>query len=100
MNQRSAALQAIEDERDPVFRLGHFWKAREFFEEKVPHSFVDDSTTKVRFLVCGNDTELAALTRFYKELKELQEQVNINKDNGEYLYSIFNQCVKNQSLAD
>ena len=100
MNQKSAALQAIEDEWDPVFCLGHFWKAREFFEEKVPHPFVDDSTTKVRFPVCGNDTELAARTRFYKELKDLQEQVNINKDNGKYLYFILIQFVKNQSLSD
>ena len=99
-NQKSAALQAIEDEWDPVFCLGHFWKAREFFEEKVPHLFVDDSTTKVRFLVCGNDTNLAARTRFYKELKDLQDQVNINKDNGKYLYFIFIHCVKNQSLSD
>ena len=44
--------------------------------------------TKVMFPVCGNDTELAARTRFYNELKDLQEQVNINEEKGEYLYFI------------
>ena len=90
----------LEDEWDPTFPLGHFWKAREHFEEKVPHPHIAGATTKVRFPVIGNETRLNDRARFYEEVYSLMDQVGIDGNNGPYLYFILTRCVKNQSLAD
>ena len=99
-NPVSSLLKALQEEYDPLFPLGKWWKAAKKYKIKVVHPFLEDQTNTVEFPVYYRDNDMSSWSLFHKELDDLITQLQFDQENGDLLYYTFGQCLRDQALSD
>ena len=97
---KSSFQQALEEEWDPLFRLGDEWTTDLKCDEKMPHPHVPNAHKKVVFPVCSTKTSLSDRVQFYQKVFDVEEKAGVDGNNGPYLYYLFNQCLEGQAMKD
>ena len=99
--QNQSQLAKLEDEYHPPFSLNCDWKADERYKLKIPHPHIADEKETVEFPILSSpDATFSDRALFYKQVLDIQEQVQFDGNDGPNLYYTFTRCLRGEPLSE
>lgn len=100
-NNTPSQLAKLEEEYHPPFSLHCDWKPEEKYKLKIPHPYFADEKETVEFPILSSpDSSFSDRALFYKQVLDIQEQVNFSGTDGPNLYYTFTRCLRGEPLSE
>ena len=96
-------MSKLEEQFKPPFTLQADWKPdeSEYYSMKIPHPHLEDQKESVYFPVLSSaNATFSDRAMFYKQVLDLQDQVQFDGDDGPMLYYTLSRCLRGEPLSE